>query len=240
MDFKTRKGVKTLGSIIIGLIIVAGYFVVIQPFLSQNAQYAEEVTAAESNMDTVQNKLVQLRKQKENITAIEKNDDALGEEFPNFVDMPAIRSMILTSASSAGISTKDVTNIEVGIPTPSVAQADAATGNSATPAPNSSETTTDKAAPAPNSEASSDMAQSEISITVSSSPEKGTQFLKNLQNSKRNFVVSSVVYSSDEGGKMTVKATTYIHRVTGKVGDKSATPQQAPQTPATPTPAPSN
>lgn len=235
MDLKTRKGVRTIGIIALILLAAAGFMLVIQPLMTQNSDFSDEMTAAQSEQSTAQQKLADLQRQRETIEDVEALDSDLSEQFPGLADSPSLVAYIQQAASDAGIGQGSISNLTVGIPalvtgSAAVAPAPAADPAGAAPVEEGEGAAAEaEAAPTPDSPSSTNLAEVPVELAVSGSADQIAQFMTNLSESDRNLEI--LTYALAEGGgedegavTATLSLKTYIYNTVPKVGEAAPEP----------------
>lgn len=226
MDLKTRKGVKSIGIIGFVLILIAGFVLVLQPLFEQNGKFVQQISAAEAEQNSVNQKLEMLRFQKSTIVDVEKLDDELSKQFPGASNTPGLVSMISEAAVKSGLNSKNLTNLTAGIPTITATTS----GTDAAAPPTADTAAGTPAAAAPGAASNSNVAEIAVSINLEGDIESLSNFASQLKNTSRNLTVVSFNISNDEQGKATasVDAKTYIYKSIDKVvapdGEAPVTP----------------
>lgn len=230
MDLKSRKGVRSLGFVGIGLLLIAGFMLVLQPLFAQNAKFTAEITAAEAEQTSVLEKLELLRYQRDTIEEVEKLDDELSKEFPGTANTPALINTIAEAANDAGMGSNNITNLTAGIPS-LVSGTGGTDAAGAAPAP-AAEGADPAAAPTPDAAAgSTNLAEITLDISVEGDVDEVSEFVNNLRDADRNLTILSFNLASDsaQGNNSkttaTVSAKTYIYKSIPKI-------EKAPEAPA--------
>lgn len=233
MDLKSRKGVRSLGFVGIGLLLIAGFMLVLQPLFAQNAKFTAEITAAEAEQTSVLEKLELLRYQRDTIEEVEKLDDELSKEFPGTANTPALISTIAEAANDAGMGSNNITNLTAGIPS-LVSGTGGTDAAGAAPAP-AAEGAAPAAAPTPDAAAgSTNLAEITLDISVEGDVDEVSEFVNNLRDADRNLTILSFNLASEAGesgnGKTTatVSAKTYIYKSIPKI-EKAPVAEVAPE-----------
>lgn len=218
-----KKNVTMLLSMGLVLLLAAGYFLVISPFLSRGAESAQEIENAEMQRETAQLALATAQNYENSYPALTDINNSLGAQFPATADIESLNNSIVEAASRAGIPGENITSITttspdviaLEVPVEEVPAEEAPSEEAEEEAPE--EVPAEDAVAPPTAEeiaANSPMARMEVSITVEGDMQALYDFVGYLQDMDRVILITSSVSTHDaEGGTGTVsiRAFSYLY-----------------------------
>jgi Tfp pilus assembly protein PilO len=183
MNLKSLGATKILGAIVMLLIIALGWLLVIGPKTAALSDVRVQISGARDQNDTLQLQLLALKKQAEQLDEVRATARALSAKFPPTADQPGLFREITAAAQEAGIGAEGLTSLA---PTPPVEGGGEAASGIALEDP------------------SEGLAKQTMAIGVTGSYDQMQQFLANLEQMPRSFLITSVALSGGgEGGEFT-------------------------------------
>lgn len=218
-----RSLVNLLGIAGIFILLVAGYFFVVSPFMAENGRLTESIESVEAQNNNLRTQIQSVQRSQDLAEEVRAYDEVLNQRFPATAQVDSLRGQIFSAASNAGIT------VNIDTTTPNLIQGDATGGAEAAPAaPVEGETQADGDPAAQDPVAATPEAGSsggnlaEISLPLSA---EGTlndliDFLINLSRLDRSILVSGVSLNGGGGGEdgepatyqLNVDAKTFLHR----------------------------
>lgn len=170
---------RVVGYLLIVLFIVAAYFLLLGPRLSDvNALRDQQQQLEDANERTVQT-VAELKDKKASADTMQGEADLVTALFPPDADQEQLFTQLRAAAKAAGISDADVTSIVPEAPVFGVQGRDGTT-------------------PAQAGQAGGSIASMKLTVTVAAAPDELVKFLQALQNMDRAYLISQVSESSGE------------------------------------------
>ena len=162
------------------------------------------------------------------------------EKFPTTAEQPDLYTMVRQAALDAGIAEANITDLTPGVPALLTLAAAGPTGLDPNAAPDPTaaqgaptDPTADPAAappvaaPAP----TAPMATMDVAVSVSGTKEQMTEFVENLEQMNRAYLISNIGQTSDEDGSFTLTVSGTMFMLPALVDPREAA--AAPVTPGT-------
>lgn len=229
------KNIKLVGFASVGVIALLGIGLVGMPLIGQTARWSEDEKVIQEQNQKIEDQVVALQKIQSNTDAVSALNDELNKKFPATANVPLLLSDISAAAANSGISSNNITAINIKNPELYVAPvAPAAKTDTASKDTSTSEST---AAPEP-----AKLATMKIEVSVIGTPQALSEFLKNLGKIDRAIKVdtTTIALSSDKNGgneqSMTISGTTLLYA--GLEVPNADTAKNSGSAKVTPTPTP--
>lgn len=214
-----KKNVTMLFSMGLVLLLAAGYFLVISPFLDRGAESSQEIENAKMQRETAQLALATAQNYEKAYAPLTDINNTLETQFPSTADIESLNNSIVQAATRAGIPGENITSITTTSPDVIALEVPVeevpAEEVPAEEAPE--EVPAEDAVAPPTAEeiaANSPMARMEVSITVEGDMQALYDFVGYLQEMDRVILITSSVSTHDaEGGTGTVsiRAFSYLY-----------------------------
>lgn len=161
----------------VGLVVFAAllWLLVVSPRLGESAELREEASLAQVETAKAESQLATLQQQVQDAPTAATTAQALLERMPASIELPQVITIFTEAATQAGIAPGEIQSFTTGVPRPVKAASD--TGPSVTGA------------------AAGLVAQADISLSVKTTRANFKQFVANLQNLDRIFVITSIAYT---------------------------------------------
>lgn len=250
---KNKKDMLTIGIVAIVIVLAAGYYFVLSPFLTQSSRHADEMSRARETLSQAEADLATAQKYQDEYPSVLDVNTVLVENFPATADVESLNRSILLAASQAGIMPDQVTTISTSTPVlMAPPAAPAATDGTTTTEETATDTATDTAADAEtpavtvDPAASAKMAQMSVTISITGSPSALMATLTNLAAMDRVILLTSASMSTDSEGAatLTIQGVSYLYALlddpTTDTDEEAAVPIEptGSESTATPTPTP--
>lgn len=196
-----------LGSLGLAVMLVVAYMLVLGPRMGQPGTINEETTQLRAVNDTTQVSINDLEQKKANLDEARTQAVALSDRFPETLEQRELFLAIDEAAQKAGLPERAVTDL-----TPSIPALDGAAGGVVLPEAATDPTADPAAAPvdpaaAAPAAAAGQVASMSLTLSVSGTEKQLVDFLKNLEELKRSYLVDSVQFgalSEDGAGDFTL------------------------------------
>lgn len=207
------KLVKLVGTAALIIIVVAGYFFVVSPYLQEKGRLSGQLTDAQATNEQLKLQVASIGRNKDLAEKVRDYDAELNDRFPSTAGSDELRSQIYAAASEAGVDINVNTTVPVivqGAEAPASDPAAAEDDNiDAQAAPDE--------APAPTA---NNMAEIGLSITAEGSFDAVSEFLTLFSEIDRGILVDGISVSSSGQGKdeeeptysLTISAKTFLYR----------------------------
>lgn len=222
----SKRNIKLVGIASVGVIAIAGFFVVISPLINQQGIQATERSDAEEKITKMEDQLITVATVENNYPEVKAVNDQLAVQFPSLASVPTLLNAISLASLQAGIAPENITAL--GFTTPALVES--AAPAPAAPAPTDGaapvegeldaageKAVTDTADSAPAQTTTSDkLASMDITLSVSGSPRQFESFLNNLAGMDRVIIVTGAGVSGGSaedpaGGSLSLQAKTYLY-----------------------------
>lgn len=220
----SKRNIKLIGVASVGLLGVAGFFLVMSPLINQQGIQATERTDAEAKIITLQDQLTGVATVENNYPEVKVINDKLASQFPSLATVPTLLNAISLAASQSGISPESISTLAFTTPAlvESAAPAAPAAGSGDAPQEGAldaagEKAVTDTAGSAPGQTTTSDkLASMDLTLSVSGNPRQFEAFLNNLAGMDRVIIVTGASISgasadSPKGGTLALQAKTYLY-----------------------------
>lgn len=213
-----KRSTMVIGVAVIFAILIAGWFLVVSPAMSKQAELNSDLQAKQEQIDAAKTKLQALQQVKANIGEYKKQNDELTAKFPGNADIKLLLSDITSAGKKSGI--KQITQIESGQPQVVASDSNSAAGSTnsdAAPSATADPSASTSAGSGSGAAATNNLAVMPLKITASGSQGSLKTYTSELSKMKRAFLISQAGITCERGAKtcdLTVEGSTYLYRQT--------------------------
>lgn len=176
MNLSSPAATKVLGALALLGIAVASWFLALGPQASAISETHAAIADTGDQNDHLRLQLAALKKQEQELPAIEEQDQALEELFPRTADQPGLFRQVSGAAARAGIAPGQVTTVAPTAPTLGAAEAEGVG--------------------LPAASTSADLARQTVIITVEASYSATERLLDSLEDTPRAYLMTSLSVST--------------------------------------------
>lgn len=176
MNLSSPAATKVLGALALLGIAVASWFLALGPQAAAISETHAAIADTGDQNDLLRLQLAALKKQEQELPAIEEQDQALEELFPRTADQPGLFRQVSGAAARAGIAPGQVTTVAPTAPTLGAAEAEGVG--------------------LPAASTSADLARQTVIITVEASYSATERLLDSLEDTPRAYLMTSLSVST--------------------------------------------
>jgi len=202
MSSKVRRNNVVIGTAVLLSATAAAWFLVLSPRLASAGELQAQAESLAATNLSQQHRLTALHQMAEDAPAAARRVQALLARMPQQAELPQLFTQITNAAKSAGIKAQDISAITPSVPVP----IDEVKSNAGP--------VTDAQQSAERSRVQ--VAKLDIAMTVLGSDAQVRQFLRNLEQLDRDFLVNGITLGADptqaagDRKSATVNATTFV------------------------------
>lgn len=236
---KTRMTIVG-GSLALLLVVVAAWFLVLGGRMAKPGEIDTQTAAIVASTAQTRATIAEYKELEANLPSALGYAKTIEEKFPTTAEQPDLYTMVRQAALDAGIAEANITDLTPGVPALLTLAAAGPTGLDPNAAPDPTaaqgaptDPTADPAAappvaaPAP----TAPMATMDVAVSVSGTKEQMTEFVENLEQMNRAYLISNIGQTSDEDGSFTLTVSGTMFMLPALVDPREAA--AAPVTPGT-------
>lgn len=209
----SKRTIVLLGSLLLVVIAVAGWFVLLSPRLATAGELNDQRDSVETANAVTRTQIEELKQMEAEIGQAKADADLLTRRFPPTAEQSVLFNLVQQAAASAGLPASRISTLTISVPSlgstdgsvtlPGASAADpASTGTAPTDPAAAGTAPTDPSVAAttvPVAGAGGQLASMTVDVTVSGTKPRLIAFVRALENMDRAFLVTSINLGGADG-----------------------------------------